>query len=1473
MVPNQVTGNQPGDPAIQTSSLGGGPSLGPDVPIGSRGEELPSPDVPLDAPIEKNYNEIPLRSSNIFSRFFIFWAWKVLITGNKQTYTKNLLYKIPADLEFENHFERFYEFYSKSRTEPNHSFRRAFLRWIGPSWIMQTIYYLFANILTIANPYCLKYILNWYNSRNEPPTVGLVLSGVIFVCAIIRAFCNTHAQNYSIDTTIMVFIVIYGIYFKKLTTASLSAIKYINVSTITTGITMDLLRINLTVQTGNQLFTAPVMSLIFIILILVEIGWPGLIGIAIVLIVMYLQYAIGKLSTTYTAKKLQQADARNKMVTNSIVGIKTIKFNAWEQVIITFLDVIRKIEKGFQQKLIFIRCTLDGLMYVMPLLSAAVSIVIYQQANNNNMNIGSMFYVITLFNAFAAPLRIFFFALINLFDAMASMDRINTFMEIPDETPEESIAFNDLSLPLGAVVLESFTASFDDRAMKEKYEKVFGKSAKPANAQKPKKKKKKQPEGEFKETEAEELNREAPKPSKAVLLDLNINAKPGQFIGVIGKVGCGKSALLKALTKTLFVQNGSYKKNGKIAYISQETFLVNGTLKNNIIFGHELDEPKYQQIIKACELLPDLAVLPGGDQTEIGERGINLSGGQKQRIAIARAVYSDSDIYLIDDSLSALDSHVGQAIFNNVFKGILSGKTLIMTTHALQYLSQLDHIIMLSSGRLLYEGRYDELLSIPEFAEFVSESIRKQSVEQLGENKNEPAKPEEAKPQKPQDAGSASGNAVQGELLKQEKRFQGHVSFQIWKEYFMIGGLAMFIINIILMCLTIGTRMVADWWVGNWSSHVDTISFGAYVGIYMGIAGVALIFTYLRGVFFSIYASQISYTMFKDLSAKIFHKTMSYFDTTPLGQIINLTSKDTDVIDLQLPNFLFMGLSYFLQMIGTFILVAVSNAILIPVVIIILVIFIFMILKFLNCATELRRLDQLANSPVISNIMEFYNGLSIFRAFMKTDFHNLIYSRNVNTLITINMHDRSLQNLINFLSDILISIAIGITFFLVCFGRIWTWDFVVSNSAYVALSLNWILSLPGLLYLMLFTIAEAARNMSSTQRMLKNVDDLELEGEWSEPPAPPGWPAQGAIEARELSIRYRPGLPLVLDHVSFKIRPKEKIGIIGRTGSGKSSLLLTLTRLLEIEGEENGSILIDDLPIHTIGLHELRKHIKVIPQDSFCLKGSLRLNVDPYETCSTDEVKEALIKAQLWNSNIFATAKRDRQDSKPKVPASQPDIPIPGSNPSIVGLKTDLKGDTIPLSASKAPLDILLTEAQPINSDLPVIALQREETVLMTSDEDKLNFEIEEGGKNLSIGQKQLLCIARAIARVPKILMMDEATSNIDPTTDLKIQEIIKKEFRSSTIVTIAHRLNTIIQYDRLLVLERGRLIESGSPLELLQRDSIFRSMVRENGKDFEEKMLRCAQNLDLSIVEEFSEVMAPDPMADPRAVIRRQNF
>uniref|UniRef100_A0A671LHG9 Canalicular multispecific organic anion transporter 2-like n=1 Tax=Sinocyclocheilus anshuiensis TaxID=1608454 RepID=A0A671LHG9_9TELE len=805
------------------------------------------------------------------------------------------------------------------------------------------------------------------------------------------------------------------------------------------------------------------------------------------------------------------------------------------------------------------------------------------------------------------------------------------------------------------------------------------------------------------------------------------------------------TSLVCALLGEMEKLEGQISIQGSVAYVPQQAWIQNATLRDNILFGRPYAEQKYRCVLEACALTPDLEVLPGGDQTEIGEKGINLSGGQRQRVSLARALYSEADVYLLDDPLSAVDAHVAKHIFDNVIgpEGALKGKTRILVTHGISFLPQVHNILVLVEGRVSEMGSYQDLLkqngAFADCFGFVTSAFTKRGSRQtllLTSCNLHVVFP-------------VKNHLVSHSVEQKEASWTlmaSYVKLKVYWEYAKaVGPLLSLFICVLYGCQS-ATSIGANVWLSEWTNDAllnrtqDRVHMRVGVYAALGISqGVLVMFSSFTLALGKIQAAR---KLHQTLLDNKFHTPQSFFDTTPIGRIINRFSKDIYVIDEVLPSTVLMFLGTFFASLSTMIVIIFSTPIFALVIVPLMLLYWWVQRFYVATSRQLKRLESVSRSPIYSHFSETVTGTSVIRAYgrntafvllsdMKVDENQKSYYPGI-------VSNRWLGVRIEFIGNCIVLFA---ALFAVIGKEKLSPGLVglsVSYALQVTMSLNWMVRMT----------SDLESNIVAVERV-KEYSETATEAPWivKDKQPPPDWPPKGNVEFIDYSVRYREGLDLVLRNISLEIKGGEKIGIVGRTGAGKSSMTLCLFRLLEAA---DGEIVIDEVKISEIGLHDLRSKLTIIPQEPVLFSGTLRMNLDPFEKYSDEEVWKVLELSHLK-----------------KFVSNQP---------------------------------------------------------------SKLELECSEGGENLSVGQRQLVCLARALLRKTRILVLDEATAAVDLETDDLIQSTIRTQFEDCTVFTIAHRLNTIMDYTRVLVLDKGKIAEFDTPTNLLAQKGIFYGMAKDAG-------------------------------------------
>uniref|UniRef100_A0A674EFR8 Cystic fibrosis transmembrane conductance regulator n=1 Tax=Salmo trutta TaxID=8032 RepID=A0A674EFR8_SALTR len=816
-----------------------------------------------------------------------------------------------------------------------------------------------------------------------------------------------------------------------------------------------------------------------------------------------------------------------------------------------------------------------------------------------------------------------------------------------------------------------------------------------------------------------------------------------------------QSSLLSTILGELPHDKGVLKVKGQLTYASQQPWVFPGTIRSNILFGKELHPQKYEKVLRACALKRDMELLPDGDLTLIGDRGATLSGGQKARVNLARAVYQDADIYLLDDPLSAVDAEVGRHLFEQCICGILKNKPRILVTHQLQYLQSADQILVLKEGHMVARGTYSELQRSG--VDFTSLLKREEEGPQAPGVETESRSPRSR---------TLSQNSVVSHTSSIRSVKDGTEQLPVGPAHFQsFDTVTRSLLTYLCFCVQ-AAYVLQDWWLAYWAGEQEKLNVNGtvtvqngvnvteelnldfYLGIYAGLTGATLIFGFARSLLMFNVLVKAAQSLHNRMFNSILRTPVRFFDINPIGRVLNRFSKDIGQLDAALPWTFVDFIQIFLQIIGVIAVAAsVIPWILIPLVPLVIV-FLFLRRYFLQTSRDVKRLESTTRSPVFSHLSSSLQGLWTIRAFRAEErFQNTFDAYQ-------DLHSESwflflvTSRWFAVRLDGMCAVFVTITAFEVEAGS-------------VGLALSYAVTLMGMFQWGVRQSAEVENMMTSVERVVEYTE-LESEAPWeTQKRPPPEWPSQGLITFDRVNFSYSSDGPVVLKDMKAMFRPKEKVGIVGRTGAGKSSLVSALFRLAEPEGR----IYIDGVLTSEIGLHDLRQKMSIIPQDPVLFTGTMRKNLDPFSQHSDEDLWNALQEVQLKS----------------------------------------------------------------VVEELP----NKMETVLA------------ESGSNFSVGQRQLVCLARAVLRKNRILIIDEATANVDPRTDELIQKTIRDKFRECTVLTIAHRLNTIIDSDRILVLDAGQIHAYDEPYTLLQNpDGIFFKMVQQTGRQEAVALLQSAKQV-----------------------------
>lgn len=1101
----------------------------------------------------------------------------------------------------------------------------------------------------------------------------------------------------------------------------------------------------------HMIWTAPIQILVTLVLLIVNITYSALAGFGLLVIAMpVLGRAIRKLFVRRLAIN-KITDQRVTLTTEILQATRFVKFFGWETSFLDRIYAIRKKEIRAIQGLLTIRNAINAISMTMPVFASMIAFICYS-FTDHNLNPALIFSSLALFNGLRMPLNFLPLVLGQVIDALASVGRIQEFL-LQEEAGDDFIwDYNSKD----AIVVKNGDFTWERTPTQEEEKKggkgkFGGKGGPPGMGGK---KDKRKSTASVLPTASTAAIEEKP-PFQLNGIDVTIGRN--ELVAVIGSVGSGKSSLLAALAGEMRRTGGEITMGVTRAFCPQYAWIQNATAKENIVFGKEYKRNWYNQVVDACALRADFDMLPNGDMTEIGERGITVSGGQKQRFNIARAIYFDADLVLMDDPLSAVDAHVGRHIMDNAICGLLKNKCRVLATHQLWVLHRCDRIIVMEGGKISAIDTFDNLMvNNDSFIKLMSTTAKedeKAEKKEVLEDEVEGEKKDQKKKKRQT-------------LMTVEERQTDAVKLSLYFDYAKAaGGYWVIPFTLILLIMTQASSIVTNLWLSWWTSDNFGYSEGVYVsywteslriirsltnlqaGVYAALGAGQAVMLFVFSYSLSIFGTTASRTMLRSSMYRVMRAPMSFFDTTPLGRITNRFSKDIDTMDNNLNDSYRMFLMTMGMIISVFILIIVYFHYFAVALGPLLILFLFSAGYYRASAREIKRHESVLRSFIFAKFGEGVNGVSTIRAYGLQDHFTHKVREAIDNMNGAYFLTFANQRWLSVRLDIIGNLLVFVVGILVVTSR-----FSI-NPSVGGLVLSYILSIVQMIQFTVRQLAELENNMNATERIQYYATQLEEEAPLKLMDVPESWPSTGEIIFDEVEMRYRPGLPLVLQGLNLHVKGGERIGVVGRTGAGKSTIMSTLFRMTEICG---GSISIDGIDITKVGLADLRSKLSIIPQDPTLFRGTIRSNLDPFGE-HTD--------LELWSA---------------------------------------------------------LRQADLVGAD----------TTLEDAASSRINLEsvVEEEGLNFSLGQRQLMALARALVRNSRIIVCDEATSSVDMETDDKIQATIATSFKGRTLLCIAHRLKTIISYDRIIVMDAGRIAEVDTPLNLFDSRGVFRGMCDRSG-------------------------------------------
>ncbi|XP_015276967.1 PREDICTED: multidrug resistance-associated protein 7 [Gekko japonicus] len=1184
------------------------------------------------------------------------------------------------------------------------------------------------SLLGFSGPLLLNLLVSFMESRQEPLSHGVLYALGLFAGAFLGAIMRNQFSYEVNKMMLMVRTAVISAIYQKAIGVSGSSLASFTTGEIVNFMSTDTDRLVNFCLSFHELWSLPFQFAITLYLLYQQVGIAFLGGLALALLLVPVNKVVANRIMENNKEMLKHKDTRVKLMTEFLCGMRVIKFYTWEQHFGTRVYGCRAKELKSLRAIKYLDAVCVYLWAALPVVVSIVIFITYVLLGHQ-LSATKVFTALALVGMLILPLNNFPWVLNGILEAKVSLDRIQHFLELTDQDLDAYYSRAGPSDPCSTLEMHQSTFSWSPPSK-------------------------------------DGAEQHGPRGSLQLFIE-DLTVAKGKLVGVVGKVGCGKSTLLAAIT-------GELSSQGELVYIgdlergfglaTQEPWIQFTSIRENILFGKEYDARFYQEVVEACALSDDLNILPAGDQTEVGENGVTLSGGQKARIALARAVYQEKDIYLLDDPLAAVDADVANHLMQKCILGILRNKTRILCTHRTEFLENADIVLLMDSGRILKTGTPAEVLPLVEAAPKLMETDKRKKDKIPTEHiQEEDVEPEEEQPS--------------CFLKQEEEKKEGAVAFLVYRAYWLAVGSCLALCVLLSLLLMQASRNVSDWWLSNWISslpHAENASIRSlsclpssqlllfshgglispvlasipsngtldvkfYLTVYGSIAGANSVFTILRAFLFAYGTIRAAAVIHNRLLRRIMKATMTFFDSTPAGRILNRFSSDLYCVDDSLPFMLNIFLANVFGLLGMLVMITYGlpwiGLVLLP----LAAVYYSIQRYYRRTSRELKRLYSLTLSPIYTHFSETLTGLSTIRATRATG----RFETENQLRLELNQRCRFASNTAMQWLDIrlqMIGVAVVTAIAVIAIIQ---HQRKLGNPGLVGLALSYALSVTNLLSGLITSFTQTETMMVSVERAEEYATEIPIEPQEGLLQVASDWPSRGHIEFQQVVLAYRPELPNALDGVTLTIYPGEKVGIVGRTGSGKSTLFLALFRMVELRA---GRILLDNIDSHYVSLKELRSRLAIIPQDPFLFSGSVRENLDPQGQYTDADLYQVLEQCHLQE------------------------------------VITEMGG---------------------------------------------LDCELGERGKSLSVGQRQLVCLARALLTQAKVLCIDEATASVDHKTDRLLQQTIRQRFADKTVLTIAHRLNTILDSDRVLVMHAGKVAEFDSPAVLSKKqDSMFQHLL-----------------------------------------------
>ncbi|CAM6124334.1 unnamed protein product [Calypogeia fissa] len=1324
---------------------------------------------PVDAELNKSW-----WSSLTFS-----WVTPIMETGSKRQLGYGDLFALPKDMTAEVCCSQLFRNWEKEKTlegPEQPSLFRALYATYGWPWLIVGVVKIINDSLSFSGPLFLNEIVKFLETGNEDLLYGYVCAVGLGIVSIIRAFLGAHYTFLICRLRMQVKASITTMVYQKALCVSLSERSIFSTGEIQTFMSVDAERISNLVNCGHEIWSLPLQMGIALWMLYMQVKFAFLAGLGVIILLIPVNKWIASFMCSANESMMKEKDERVRRIGELLMYIRTLKMYTWEQF---FLERVMQ-SREQELKFLGIKKYLDACCVYFwactPTIFSLLTFGLFVMLGYT-LTAATVFTSLALFNILIAPLNSFPWVINGLVEGQVSLGRLCKFFSCPEMNQEWTKEILLLSECEKEPTLNSATVNYSDNGETLQESESSDDMA------------------IMLENAAFSWSHSLVENYVSIISQLSLAIPTGCLVVILGKVGSGKSSLLEAILGEMRCTYGSMLVNGRLAYVPQVPWIQAGTLSGNILFGKAYIADRYKSVVDACALDVDIQQMQGGDLAEIGERGVNLSGGQRTRVALARALYQDCETYLLDDPLSAVDAHVAAWLMEHAIAGPqMVNKTRILCTHHAQAIAYADIVVKMEDGRVTYLGsagsdpsldiennapaqesfpleipgppkglpcsvdtttmspllQYFEEQSSRGVSQFMSPSKRMCSSGISSQRKSSSTTSTSTASNSQNMRALKPGPTKPVKLIEDEDRIQGHVQGTVYRAYGSFVNWSVIATILVSVSLMQATRNGSDLWLAHWvdtDSHADgqqTLNF--YLKIYIALAVANSIITLARAFSFAYGGMRAASRVHTAFIQKVITAPVRFFDQNPSGRILNRFNSDQYIVDDSLPFVLNNLLAQLFSLIGITVVLCVVQWLFI-VVLIPLVLMYDRLQKYYRATSrELRRLDGVSRSPIYTSFTEALEGAATIRAFRAQAQFAAKNRENVGINLRSSYSELCASLWLSIRLQILAALLVFFISFLAIFSRQSHSRLSPLSAGLVGLGLSYASPIITTLNNVLAHLTETEKDMVSMERIQQYMD-LEAEPCDGCVEVPSDWPAHGNIAFSQVTLVYMPSLRPALHELSFDIQAGEQVGIAGRTGAGKSSILSVLFRLTPIS---SGKIFIDGVDISKVPLRVLRSRLSVVPQSPMLFEGTLRQNLNPAGNIDDVELWTMLKKCHMKEAVIGAGG---------------------------------------------------------------------------------LDLHVSECGESLSLGQRQLLCLARALLSCVQVLCLDECTANIDPETTTLLMKTVASECRDMTVITIAHRITTILEQDRVLILDHGSLIEEGEPKTLLEDpNSKFSGLVKVSG-------------------------------------------